>query len=109
MKKWIGNDNLDLFVVRNKDGDYYHDGRHHWDDDYVWQWSSFGYAKIFRRKAAANNQITRIAMRFPEYGVPELVSLKIKIGEVFNKTERVLKISRKIKKLFKRNKDNDNE
>ncbi len=88
---------LELYAVRNKDGEWfrakgYGGGGASWVDD-------IKKAKIYSKIGQARSRVTFFATNYPEFGVPEIVKLKVSESEAVDETLRVEKsISSKKKK-----------
>lgn len=80
---------LSLYVVRNKEGKYfrakgYGGYGNTWVDD-------INKCKVYGKIGSARRTVTWFSNHYPEFGVPDLVELKVKEGIVLDETERVQK------------------
>ena len=100
---------FELYAIRNKDGLWfrrkgYGGGGSTWVKD-------FAKARIYTKTGGARNVISWFANSYPEYGVPDLVVLKITSVEALDETHRIetakQRKKQKEEKLLLRRKKNE--
>lgn len=85
----------DLYVVRNQEGYYFH-ARGLKGYGGTWQ-EDINAARFYTKLGSARSRVTWFTRNYPQYGVPEILKLKIVGAEVLNEKERVKKAIKKIK------------
>jgi len=87
---------LSVYVVRNKDGQYFRaKGYGGYGDTWVDEISK---CKIYPKIGSARRTVTWFSNHFPKYGIPDLVELKISEGFILDETSRVQKSQDKKKR-----------
>jgi len=92
---------LKMYAVRNRDGQFFRNkgyggSRSTWVD-------GLQKARIWPKPGPARSQVTFFATSYPQYGVPELVELRVTEVAVLDESARVQKsIDRKAKKAAER-------
>jgi hypothetical protein len=74
---------LEVYLVQSQDGKYLR-SKGLWVNDAK-------DAKVFLKLSQARTQVTWWATQYPQYGIPNLIILRIDEGEVKDETPRVLK------------------
>lgn len=81
---------IKLYAIRNSEGKWFRrKGYGGWGESWT---DKFSAARIFNKIGYARTQVTFFARRWPEYGVPELVELKVTESSVIDETDRVAKV-----------------
>jgi len=85
--------NLELYVVRNQEGKWfrskgYSGYKPNWVDD-------IQDARIYGNISAVRGIVTYYANQHPDYGVPDIVQLKVEEGEILEEGERVAEATRR--------------
>jgi hypothetical protein len=87
---------LELYAVRNKEGQWF---RRKGYGGYGKTWvDDFKLARIYAKPGPARGVVTFFATHYPDYGVPDIVVLKITSVEILDETERVAKAKAKRQK-----------
>lgn len=95
----MANTHLEMFAVRSKDGKWF---RAKGYGGYGSSWvEELGQAKIYPKISPARRQVTYWSNTYPEYGIPDIVKLKVTELEVLDEAERVekAKITKERKEL----------
>jgi len=80
-------DDLTLYAVRNKEGKWF---RRKGYGGYGETWTEdFSAARVYNKPGPARGVVSWFANRYPEYGAPDLVALKISEVVVLDEAERV--------------------
>jgi hypothetical protein len=96
---------MTMYAVRNKDGQYFHAKGYCGHGD-TWV-DSLKKARIYPKPGPARAQVTFFANKYPNFGVPELVELRITEVVVLDEEIRVKKSrDRKLKKVAELEKRN---
>jgi len=85
-------DALTFYVVRSKDGKYLRSKGYSGSGE-CWV-TELSKAKVWTKIGGANGQVTFWAAKYPEYGVPDVISLVATVGEPLNQEARVKKALR---------------
>jgi len=80
---------MTVYAVRNKDGEYFRAKGYGGSGD-TWV-DSLKKARIYPKPGPARAQVTFFANKWPEFGVPELVELRVTEVVVLNEDKRVKK------------------
>ena len=80
---------MTVYAVRNKDGEYFRAKGYGGSGD-TWV-DSLKKARIYPKPGPARAQVTFFANNWPEFGVPELVELRVTEVVVLNEDKRVKK------------------
>ena len=80
---------MTVYAVRNKDGEYFRAKGYCGSGD-TWV-DSLKKARIYPKPGPARAQVTFFANNWPEFGVPELVELRVTEVVVLNEDKRVKK------------------
>lgn len=89
-------DNLQLYVIRNSDGQFY---RAKGYGGYGQTWvDDVSKAKVYTKLGTARAQVSFFANSYPQYPAPDLLRLNIAGFEVMDETKRVQKVVAKKKR-----------
>jgi hypothetical protein len=90
----------EIYAVRNKEGKWFRSkGYRGIGNSWV---NSLGKAKIYGNITPARRIVTFFATKYPEYGVPDIILLKVIEGEVIDETARVEEAKRKKKEKIEK-------
>jgi hypothetical protein len=81
--------NIELYAVRNRDGQWFR-AKGYGGAGLSWV-DSLASAKIYPKLGQARSRATFFATNYPQYGVPDVVKLKVVAAEIEDQTQRVKK------------------
>lgn len=91
---------LVLYAVRNRDGQYFRSKGYGYGDTWV---DELKKARIYAKIGPARGTVTFFANAYPQFGIPEILELRVNDVVVLQETERVQKsMDRKAKKVADR-------